>query len=245
MEKFLKAGAAALLAFSMVACSSSTPAEDTQKEDDKKEETAAEKGTGVYDVTNLTGEVVKELYVYTDAADKGENYAGSGMDKNAAVKITKADFPTDTKFVLEFTTEGGYTGSFTTLSVEEAPIYLLSKDLMTGATMISFKEPEANAAYTVTNVTGETVKELYLYDTGSSDKGENYAGEGMANDAVVELTKTLPATKTGDAVYTLEFVTESGYVGTFDTLHFEVAPIYLLSKDMMTGATMISFKKPE
>ena len=146
MKKLIKLSAAALLALSMAACSSSKPAEEPAKEDDKKEETAAETGTGVYDVTNLTG---------------------------------------------------------------------------------------------------ETVKELYLYNTGSSDKGENYAGEGMANDAVVELTRTLPATKTGDAVYTLEFVTESGYVGTFDTLHFEVAPIYLLSKDMMTGATMISFKKPE
>ena len=245
MKKFMKLSAAALLALSMAACSSSKPAEEPAKEDDKKEETAAETGTGVYDVTNLTGETVKELYVYTDAADKGENYAGAGMDKNASVKITKADFPADTKFTLEFVTESDYKGSFTTLSVEEAPIYLLSKDMMTGATMISFKEPDANAAYTVTNLTGETVKELYLYNTGDSDKGENLAGEGMAQDAVVELTRTVPATKTGDQVYTIEFTTESGYTGSFDTLHFEVAPIYLLSKDLMTGATMISFKKPE
>ncbi len=37
-----------------------------------------------------------------------------------------------------FTTESGYEGSFATLSVETAPITMLSADAMTGATQISF-----------------------------------------------------------------------------------------------------------
>ena len=43
---------------------------------------------------------------------------------------------------------------------------------------------------------------------------------------------------------TLCFKTESGYEGSFATLHIEVAPIYLLSADGMTGATQISFRAP-
>ncbi len=49
----------------------------------------------------------------------------------------------------------------------------------------------------------------------------------------------------GKHVYTLEFTTESGYTGSFDTLHFEVAPISLLAEDALTGATQISFSAPK
>ena len=73
----------------------------------------------------------------------------------------------------------------------------------------------------------------------------NLAGEGLEAGAFVELTKTVPATQTGDQVYTLEFGTESGYTGSFTTLHFKVVPIQLLAEDALTGATMISFSKPE
>ena len=245
MNKFSKIALASLLALGVAGCSSTKPAEPTPSASAGEGE-KAETGTGIYDVTNLTGEKVTDLYVYTDAADKGDNLANGGLDKNASVKVTKADYPADTAFTLEFKTEGGYEGKFETLHVEEAPIYLLSKDLMTGATMISFKEPDATASYTVFNSTGETVKELYLYNTGDADKGENLAGEGLAAAASVELTKVVPATTAGDQVYTLEFTTESGYNAKFETLHFEVAPIQLLAgADVQTGATPISFKKPE
>ncbi len=242
MKKFYKMSAAVLLALAMTACSSDSTAKTNDAE---SEEQTEEIGTGVYTITNLTGESVKELYVYNDAADKGENYAENGMDTNAAVTVTKEDYPSDTSFTVEFVTESDYTAAFETLHIEEAPLYLLSEDLMSGATPISFMEPELTATYTVYTSTGETVKELYLYDTDSSDKGENLAGEGLEAGAFVELTKTVLATQTEEQEYTLEFVTESGYTGSFTTLHFEVAPIQLLAEDALTGATMISFSKPE
>ena len=37
------------------------------------------------------------------------------------------------------------------------------------------------AEYTVYNTTGENVTDLYLYVAGSEDKGENLAGEGLAD----------------------------------------------------------------
>ena len=99
------------------------------------------------------------------------------------------------------------------------------------------------AEYTVYNTTGSTVSELYLYVAGSEDKGENLAGEGLADGENVILT--LPEDADQSAKYVLEFTTEDGATQSFDTLGYEVAPISLLSADAAAGATPISFTAPE
>lgn len=99
------------------------------------------------------------------------------------------------------------------------------------------------AEYTVYNTTGSTVSELYLYVAGSEDKGENLAGEGLADGENVVLT--LPEDADQSAKYVLEFTTEDGTTQSFDTLGYEVAPISLLSADAAAGATPISFTAPE
>ena len=99
------------------------------------------------------------------------------------------------------------------------------------------------AEYTVYNTTGSTVSELYLYVAGSEDKGENLAGEGLADGENVVLT--LPEDADQSAKYVLEFTTEDGTTQSFDTLSYEVAPISLLSADAAAGATPISFIAPE
>ena len=91
------------------------------------------------------------------------------------------------------------------------------------------------AEYTVYNTTGSTVSELYLYVAGSEDKGENLAGEGLADGENVVLT--LPEDADQSAKYVLEFTTEDGTTQSFDTLSYEVAPISLLSADAAAGAT--------
>ena len=98
------------------------------------------------------------------------------------------------------------------------------------------------AEYTVYNTTGSTVSELYLYVAGSEDKGENLAGEGLADGENVVLT--LPEDADQSAKYVLEFTTEDGTTQSFDTLSYEVAPISLLSADAAAGATPISFTAP-
>ncbi len=99
--------------------------------------------------------------------------------------------------------------------------------------------------YTIYNTTGETVTELYLIDNLTGEKGVNYAVNGFAADACWVITRTItPEEKEAGYSMTLCFKTESGYEGSFATLHIEVAPIYLLSADGMTGATQISFKAP-
>ena len=91
--------------------------------------------------------------------------------------------------------------------------------------------------YTIHNTTGEMVSELYVYETGAEEKGENLAGEGLNDTEKVEATYE----GTTDTVLTLEFTTESGFQGTFETLYIEEVNINLLAADAMTGATPIQF----
>ena len=104
----------------------------------------------------------------------------------------------------------------------------------------------ASAEYTVYNTTGSTVTELYLYEAGSEDKGENLAGEnGLADGESIVITRDEDAEKQADLKYSLEFTTEDGATQSFDTLSYEVAPISLLSVDAAAGATPIAFSAPE
>lgn len=96
------------------------------------------------------------------------------------------------------------------------------------------------AEYTVYNTTGTNVAELYLYAVGSEDKGENLAGEGLADGESVVLT--LPEDADTSAKYVLEFTTDDGATQSFETLSYEVTPISLLSVDAAAGATPHCFR---
>ena len=95
-------------------------------------------------VYNTTGENVTDLYLYVAGSeDKGENLAADGLaDGDSVVLTLPEDADKSAEYVLEFTTEGGETQSFDTLSYEVAPISLLSVDAAAGATPISFTAPE-------------------------------------------------------------------------------------------------------
>ena len=103
----------------------------------------------------------------------------------------------------------------------------------------------ASAEYTVYNTTGSTVTDLYLYEVGSEDKGDNLAGEGLADGESVVITRDVEADKQGDITYVLEFTTEDGNTQSFETLHYETTPISLKSVDAAAGATPIAFEAPQ
>ena len=91
------------------------------------------------------------------------------------------------------------------------------------------------------NTTGENVTELYLYEAGSEDKGDNLAGEnGLADGENVVITRDEDADKQADMTYVLEFTTEDG-----QTQSFETTPISLKSVDAAAGATPIAFEAPQ
>ena len=101
------------------------------------------------------------------------------------------------------------------------------------------------AEYTVYNTTGSTVTDLYLYEVGAEDKGDNRAGEGLADGDSVVITRDVEADKQADVTYVLEFTTEDGQTQTFETLHYETTPLSLKSVDAAAGATPIAFAAPE
>ena len=104
----------------------------------------------------------------------------------------------------------------------------------------------ATAEYTVYNTTGENVTELYLYEAGSEDKGDNLAGEnGLADGENVVITRDEDADKQADLTYVLELTTEDGQTQSFETLHYETTPISLKSVDAAAGATPIAFEAPQ
>ena len=212
----------------------------------------AEEETCTYTIFNETGEKITELYVTDNATgEKSENYAGEeGLAKGAIVEINGTN-KEGYVITLSFKTESGYEAAFETLHFETVPIQLFSQqkvadniaaagpDATSGATPISFFAPVCT--YTVYNTTGEKITELYVTDNATGEKSDNYAGEGLADGESVEIK----GTKKADYVITLSFKTESGYEGTFATLHFETVPISLMIVDAASGATTIAFKAPE
>ncbi len=253
MKKYLNAGMAALLALALVACSQSKPAASATPEATPTPEASAEadeKTKAVYTIYNVTGETVTDLYIYDNSgSDKGENFAEGGVKNGEYFDIEFDELPKseteNLEFTVEFKTEGGYEGKFETLHWEVAPIALLAEDAMTGPTQIAFAVPDVKAEYTVYNVTGEDVTELYLIDNAIGDKDVNFAEQPLKDGESIVIEVTEKADVAGDLEYTLEFTTASGYTGKFETLHFEVAPISLLAEDALTGPTQISFTKPE
>ena len=131
----------------------------------------------------------------------------------------------------------GSSASSTAASSSVASSAAASSEAASSEAASSEAAEPTTAEYTVYNTTGSTVTELYLYDAGSDEKGDNLAGEnGLADDE---------ADKQSDVTYILEFTTEDGQTQSFETLHYEVVPISLLNVDAAAGATPIAFTAPE
>lgn len=132
------------------------------------------------------------------------------------------------------------------MKLKNIAIVAAAAALAVGMTACGSSASSTTAEYTVYNTTGSTVTELYLYDAGSDEKGDNLAGEnGLADGENIVITRDVEADKQSDVTYILEFTTEDGQTQSFETLHYEVAPISLLSVDAAAGATPIAFTAPE
>ena len=94
----------------------------------------------IYTITNKTGEKVTVKLV--DNESKEEVFSAdldADATQEATIEKTAAEAK-ETSYTLSYTTEGGRTDEFTTLSFEQAPIKLLAEDAMSGATPIAFEE---------------------------------------------------------------------------------------------------------
>jgi len=209
---------------------------------------------GTYTIYNKTGETVTEVKI-TDNVTGAANvfpFDGAGSLENDGMMSMTFDIPGGEdgshRLTLSYKTESGREESFGTLSIEEVTIDLLAADAKTGATPIAFRKVEESqtGVYTFYNKTGETVLFINLIENGEEPATTLRYGfkDGLAPNAEHTLSLSVPANKK-DVTLTLQFVTESGKIGIFNTLKIEEAPISLLDVDSVSGATPISFTAPQ
>lgn len=240
-KKIALALCAVLLVSSLTACGKTEEPKATEAPTEEVTEAATEEATevetavGTYTLYNVTGEKLKELYLYENGTDKGENRVADGLKNNGKLVVT-FEAAADATLTLEYVTESGASAKFETLHIEEVPIAMQILDSTSSATPISFSVPQDTGNYKLVNTTGTTVTELYVYLNGG-EKGENLAGEGMKDGDSVDFTITAPV----DASLTVEFTTEKDGTKTFKTLHIENVTLNLLAEDAMTGATPVKF----
>ena len=215
-----------------------------------EEETVPVK-TGVYTIFNKTGELVTEIKL-TDNLTGESNVFPSEEDvplDGEGISFFYFDVPEaeadEHTLTLSYKTESGREETFSTLKIEEATIELLAADAMTGATPIAFIMPKADQVgrYTFYNLTGEVVKVLNVIDNDDGTILRQVFQNGFEPNETYELEYVAPADRE-NVTLTLQFVTESGKIGIFNTLHIEEAPISLLNVDSVSGATPISFTAP-
>ena len=150
---------------------------------------------------------------------------------------TKEEMITENTTIDTTDETSGNTTDETAVDITEGAAVDTTDETMVDVTEDSTEAEAATGAYTVCNTTGEPVTELYLYETGAEEKGENLAGEGLQDTEELEVTYD----GTAETVLTLAFSTESGFNGVFENLYIEEVKINLLAADAMTGATPIQF----
>ena len=100
---------------------------------------------GKYTIYNRTGETVKVLnLIDNEEGTVIRQVFQNGLEPNETYEINYI-VPADRENVtltLQFVTESGKIGIFSTLKIEEVPITLLDVDSVSGATPIEFKAPE-------------------------------------------------------------------------------------------------------
>ena len=221
----------------------------------------------VYTLENAMDTTISELYVYQS---KGENLVPNGLEPGEQVTAEVFGYylhsPKETLYTVEFVADGN-TYSIETLHVEDLfkTLYLTGTDAASGATAVSFTNPDGSAqetedteapaedeivkrSYTLENAMDTTITELYVYRS----KGENLVPDGLepGEQVTAEVFGYYLHTP-NETLHTVEFVAD-GNTYSFETLHvedlFEV--LYLTgaaddTADAASGATVVAFEKPE
>lgn len=101
--------------------------------------------------------------------------------------------------------------------------------------------------YNITNATGEKIISLFIYQTGPSDKGINYAASGMDDGTSIKVDVKVNEKSAPSYLQTVEFTTESGDTeNSFQTLSLEEADFSLVKvADLNSSATQqnVTFNK--
>ena len=215
------------------------------------EQEAPKVQTGIYTIKNKTGENVTEVKITDNVTGEVNEFPFTENDvlDGEGSLVLYFDIPEgengEHRLTLSYKTESGREETFGTLSIEEVAIDLLAADAMTGSTPIAFSMPvpEKAGTYTFYNKTGEVVRFINLIDNEDGAAVRMAFNDGFAPDETYTMSYGVSPERE-NVTLTLQFVTESGKIGTFSTLKIEEAPITLLDVDSVSGATPISFTAP-
>ena len=253
-----KKSLATLLTLILLASAFATLAEETPADDEIVDR--------VYTLENAMETPITSLYVYES---KGQNLVPDGLKPGEQIQVNVSGrylrTPNQTLYTVEFVADGE-TYAIRTLHVEDLfnVLYLKGTDAMSGATVVSFTNPDGSAqqveevetpgedeivtrAYTLENAMDKEITELYVYKS----RGENLVPDGLQPGEQVQAEVFGYYLHTpNETLYTVEYTTESDkFVNTYSirTLHvedlFEV--LYLTGADAVAGATPVAFTAPE
>lgn len=242
------------------------PQETAQAAETAKPEAAAETPADdeivdrIYTFENATDSVITDLKVYES---KGKNLAEGGMKPGDQIQVDVSGYylhtPNETLYTVKFVSEGN-TYAIKTLHVEDLfnVLYLTGADTTTGATVVSFTNPDGSAqeveavdapaddeivtrTYTLENAMETDITELYVY---KSDTKGNLVPDGLKPGEQVSTEVFGYYLHTpNETLYTVEF-TVDGETYRHETVHVEdlFEKILLGTEDMTTGATPIGFQ---
>ena len=115
-----------------------------------------------------------------------------------------------------------------------------ASEVASSASSAGEEEVSTKGSYKVTNLTGKKVTGLYYYNTGTDDKGKNWAEGGIDPDGTVQVdVEVSDVDEAKDYHMTVEYETEDGETVTvFDNLALEEADMFLKpAADVEGGAT--------
>lgn len=249
---------ALLIAVSLACCAFSAALAETPADDEIVDR--------IYTLENAMETPISQLYVYES---KGQNLVPDGLKPGEQVQVNVSGYylrtPNQTLYTVEFVADGE-TYAIRTLHVEDLfnVLYLKGTDAVSGATAISFTNPDGSAqqvdeveapgedeivtrTYTLENAMNAEITELYVYKS----KGENLVPNGLQPGEQVQAEVFGYYLHTpNETLYTVEYTMQGDkFTNTYSikTLHvedlFEV--LYLTGADAVAGATPVAFTAPE
>ena len=207
-------------------------------------EEEAEYLEGNYTLHNATGEKIVALS-FTDNADNdvleiiNDETEPLEADETIALNlVVTAAEGGDHRLTISFTTESGYSGTFSTLSIESVAIDLLAVDATSGATTIRFTDMLQGGVYTIVNGTGGKVTNVSI----AWNEDGSYISLPELEDGDSDIISFyIPSKADKDHCLTLSFVDEAGELHFFETLSIETVTITLRIPDATSGATPLVF----
>lgn len=212
------------------------------------EATADEFQFAHYQFRNLTGDDITALSLTDNKTGEVQQLLseGTSLGKDEilylsfSVEGSEPKEELEHRYTLSFTTAGGYTAEFKTLSFEDVLIDLLAADAVTGATPIKFNLKMFQVGnYKIINKTDKVIESITI--TENADTNNNSTVAPMLDpDMFCFVDFSVDPESEASHALTIRFNFADGTECSFGTLSIEEASL-TLTPDTITGATPFTF----